>query len=192
MSSSSSTADDILACARSLIMSGGYNGFSYADIAEVVGIRKASIHHHFPSKVDLVCAVVQRYREEAKAGFAALERSAAGPREMLENYVGYWQKCIADASAPFCICALLASELPLLPIAVAAEVKLHFEALSAWLTAAMERGKTQGTLALSNSANAEAETFIATVHGGMLSARAYGDPKFFTLVTGAALDRLSS
>ncbi len=30
-------------------MSGGYNGFSYADIAEVVGIRKTSIHHHFPT-----------------------------------------------------------------------------------------------------------------------------------------------
>ena len=49
MSNVSSTADDILACARSLIVAGGYNGFSYADIADVVGIRKPSIHHHFAS-----------------------------------------------------------------------------------------------------------------------------------------------
>ncbi|WP_457154700.1 TetR/AcrR family transcriptional regulator, partial [Mesorhizobium sp. P5_C1] len=52
------TSDQILSSARNFIVSGGYNGFSYADIAEVVGIRKASIHHHFPSKVDLVRTLV--------------------------------------------------------------------------------------------------------------------------------------
>jgi TetR/AcrR family transcriptional repressor of nem operon len=44
MNKASTTSDAILACARALIASGGYNGFSYADIADVVGIRKASIH----------------------------------------------------------------------------------------------------------------------------------------------------
>ncbi len=72
MSNLSSTADDILQCARTLIIAGGYNGFSYADVAEVVGIRKASIHHHFPSKVDLVRTLVAQYREEADAGIAAI------------------------------------------------------------------------------------------------------------------------
>ncbi|TGQ58100.1 TetR/AcrR family transcriptional regulator, partial [Mesorhizobium sp. M1C.F.Ca.ET.212.01.1.1] len=33
MSNLSTTSDDILACARCLIVAGGYNGFSYADIA---------------------------------------------------------------------------------------------------------------------------------------------------------------
>ena len=59
MSNLPNTSDEILASARNLIMSGGYNGFSYADISEVVGIRKASIHHHFPSKVDLVRELVK-------------------------------------------------------------------------------------------------------------------------------------
>ena len=92
MSNLSSTADDILACARSLIIMGGYNGFSYADIEAVVGIRKASIHHHFPSKVDLVRALVFRYREDARAGFAELERAASDARDQLANYIGYWEK----------------------------------------------------------------------------------------------------
>ena len=42
MGNLSSTADDILACARSLIVTGGYNGFSYADIAEVCLSRPRS------------------------------------------------------------------------------------------------------------------------------------------------------
>lgn len=192
MSNPSSTADDILACARALVTKGGYNGFSYADIAAVVGIRKASIHHHFPSKVDLVRTLVLRYREEAKAGFAALERTASDPRDQLTSYVGYWEKCIADASDPFCICALLASELPALPPPVAAEVRLHFETLSAWLTSAFERGAAAGIFRASTTPRAEAESFMATVHGGMLSARAHDDPKLFGVITTSLLDRLSN
>jgi len=192
MTKISSTADDILTCARTLIIAGGYNGFSYADVAEIVGIRKPSIHHHFASKVDLVRTLVSRYREEARAGLAAMERNVPEPDEQLESYVAYWETCIKDSTAPFCICALLASELPLLPEEVALEVRGHFRALAAWLTSVMERGKRQGRLQLSGSARVEAEGFMATVHGAMLSARAYGDPKMFGIIARPLLDRLSA
>jgi TetR/AcrR family transcriptional repressor of nem operon len=191
VSNLSTTSDDILACARSLIVAGGYNGFSYADIADVVGIRKASIHHYFPSKVDLVRTLVARYREEAEAGMANLERQVSDPLELLRFYTGYWQTCIADASAPFCVCALLASQLPVLPEEVGLEVRAHFRSLSAWLTSVLERGARHGQLQLMRSPRAEAEAFMATVHGAMLSARAYGDPKIFGGVTGPLLERLA-
>jgi TetR/AcrR family transcriptional regulator, transcriptional repressor for nem operon len=187
----STTSDDILACARSLIVAGGYSGFSYADIASVVGIRKASIHHHFPSKVDLVRTLVCRYREEVQEGIASLERQASNPLEQLRLYTGYWEACIADASAPFCVCALLASQLPVLPEEVGLEVRAHFRSLSAWLTSVMERGARHGQLRLTGTPRAETEAFMATVHGAMLSARAYGDPKIFGIVTGSILERLA-
>ncbi|RXG92837.1 TetR/AcrR family transcriptional regulator [Bradyrhizobium zhanjiangense] len=191
MSNTSSTADDILACARTLIIAGGYNGFSYADVAEIVGIRKPSIHHHFASKVDLVRTLVSRYREEAQAGLSALERNIPDPAEQLKSYIAYWETCIKDATAPFCVCALLASEFPILPEDVAVEVRAHFRALASWLTSVMERGKRQGRLQFSSTARVEAEGFMATVHGAMLSARAYGDPKIFGTITRPLLDRLS-
>lgn len=191
MSNLSTTSDDILACARSLIVAGGYNGFSYADIAGVVGIRKASIHHHFPSKVDLVRTLLARYREEAEAGLANLERQVSDPAELLRFYTGYWEACIADASAPFCVCALLASQLPVLPEEVGLEVRAHFRSLSTWLTSVLDRGARHGQLRLMSTPRAEAEAFMATVHGAMLSARAYGDPKIFGVVTGPLLERLA-
>ncbi|GAA4827561.1 TetR/AcrR family transcriptional regulator [Paenibacillus vulneris] len=192
MDNLSTTFDNILACARTLIVTGGYNGFSYADIADVVGIRKASIHHHFPSKVDLVRTLVARYRKEAEAGMANLELQVSDPLEQLRYYTGYWEACIADASAPFCVCALLASQLPVLPEEVALEVRAHFSYLSAWLTSVLERGVLQGQFQLMNTPRDEAETFMATVHGAMLSARAYGDPKIFGVVTETLMGRLVS
>ncbi|MFB4328211.1 TetR/AcrR family transcriptional regulator [Paenibacillus sp. JNUCC32] len=191
MKNLTTTSDDILTCARSLIIAGGYNGFSYADIAEVVGIRKASIHHHFPSKVDLVRTLVARYREEAEAGMENIELHVSDALEQLRFYVGYWEACIADASAPICVCALLASQLPVLPEEVAMEVREHFRYLSTWLTSVLDRGSRLGQLQLRSTPQAEAEAFMATVHGAMLSARAYGDPNMFSFVTGPLLERLA-
>jgi TetR/AcrR family transcriptional repressor of nem operon len=192
MNTSHSTADDILACARSLIVAGGYNGFSYADIAQVVGIRKPSIHHHFPSKADLVKTLVIRYREAAEEGIANLERAVPGPLDQLKAYIGYWKTCIGDASAPFCVCALLANELPVLPEEIALEIRAYFRFLSAWLTSVLERGAALGVVALTDTPRVEAEAFMATVHGAMLSARAYGDTAIFGTIMDPQLARLSA
>jgi TetR/AcrR family transcriptional repressor of nem operon len=192
MNKSSSTADEILACARSLIVSGGYNGFSYADIASMVGIRKPSIHHHFPSKAELVTTLVTRYREAAEEGIANLERAIPGPLDQLRAYIGYWKACIGDASAPFCVCALLANELPVLPEEVALQIRAYFRFLSGWLTRVLERGVEQGVVSLTDTPRIEAEAFMATVHGAMLSARAYGDTGIFGSIMDPQLARLAA
>lgn len=186
------TSDQILASARNFIVSGGYNGFSYADIAEVVGIRKASIHHHFPSKVDLVRTLVARHRERTEIAMADLESKLPDPLALLQTYAGYWAKCIEDASVPFCVCALLASELPALPPEIAVEVRAYFRFLSSWLTKVMQRGAELGVLKFAGSAELEAETFMATVHGAMLSARAYGNPAIFDTILTPTVQRLSA
>ncbi|CAN7499266.1 TetR/AcrR family transcriptional regulator [Devosia sp. LjRoot16] len=184
------TAERILATARQLVIAGGYNGFSYADIAAVVGIRKPSIHHHFPSKADLVQALVAGYRDDLAAGLAHFESLSPDAAVQLQSYIATWEACITDGSMPFCLGAQLAAELPALPPEVAVEVKAHFRLLAAWLTEVLARGAQQGRFRLTASAELEAETIMATVHGAMLSARAYGTPATFGLIVGPLLQRL--
>ena len=191
MNRTSTTADDILASARELVIVGGYNGFSYADIAQVVGIRKASIHHHFPTKAELMRTLVSRYRDEATAGLEHIGQQFPDPLDQLRGYTAFWKTCIGSATMPFCVCALLASELPVLPEEVALEVTGFFRSLSSWLASVLERGQQEGRLTLSNAPRVEAETFMATLHGAMLSARAYGEPEFFGTVIDPLIDRLA-
>lgn len=192
MSKASTTSDDILACTRKLIVAGGYNGFSYADISATVGIRKPSIHHHFPSKVDLVQTLVARYTEAAQQGIEALEGSVSDPLELLRAYIGYWASCIEDDSAPFCICALLAGEMPILPEPVALEVRAYFRFLSRWLVSVFERAAQAGKVKLHRPAALEAEVFMATVHGAMLSARATGNVQVFAAILNSHLAQLAA
>lgn len=185
-----STSEKILDVAQSLVVSGGYNGFSYADISDAIGIRKASIHHHFPSKAELVGVLVERYTQRAEAGLKALREQIPDPAEQLRAYLNYWQSCIADASAPFCVCAMLASEIEMLPEDVASRVRGHFENLADWMTSTLEAGAKRSLFRLERSPAEEAQILLALVHGAMLSARTFGDTGLFIAIVGPHLDRL--
>jgi len=189
---STDTAERILDTTQHLIVTRGYNAFSYADIAEVVNISKPSIHFHFATKAELVRKLLVRYRSEVKANLAHASLQKIDSLAQLHAYAGYWENCIRDDSRPFCLCAMLASELRSLPPEVAAEVKLYFAELAAWLTATLTKGEAEGQLVLARGAAAEAESFMASAHGAMLSARVYGEADVFASIVGVAIDRLRS
>jgi TetR/AcrR family transcriptional repressor of nem operon len=188
----SDTADRILESAHALLAERGYAAFSYADIAEMVKIRKPSIHHHFASKAILVTAVLKQHRDKLNAALNTVTRTVDNPLKRLEAYVLYWEKCIRDKTEPICIAALLGAELPTLPDEVKAEVKRYFRDLKEWIRETMEQGHTHGILRLQQPAAVEAETFIALMHGAMISARVYGSSKVYTAVMQDALNRLAA
>ena len=183
-------AAEIALCAQSLLATRGYNGFSYADISEAVHISKASIHHHFPSKEALVLCVLQRYRTQGRLGLAALEKQVADPLARLQAYTGYWEACIRDNTSAYCVCAMLGSELSAVPEAVADEVRGHFQDLAAWLAALLDQGVAKRIFKLRSAPQAEAMALMATVHGGMLAARVYGDAQVFGNIVQQGVKRL--
>jgi TetR/AcrR family transcriptional regulator, transcriptional repressor for nem operon len=176
------TSQKILDTARVLVIAGGYNGFSYADISDAIGIRKASIHHHFPTKAELVRTLVEDYAKAAVAGLGALRENVPGPVEQLEAYVGYWRSCIDDGSKPFCLCAMLAGEIEILPPEVASQVRVHFRNLAGWLTAVLEEGAALNLFHLDRPPEQVAQALMASVHGAMLSARVGGDADLFAAI----------
>lgn len=186
------TRQKLIDSAWHLIQNRGYNGFSYADVAEEVQVRKASIHHHFPTKSDLARAVVEQSRAQIVEQTRTLADGAFDPEEQLHMYTGYWEKCIADASAPFCVAGMLASELPTLPSDLTNDVRAHFRDLSNWLEIVLTKGAQVGCFELQGSARQEAETFMAMVYGAMLVARANGDPKAFGAIVASGLSRIAA
>lgn len=186
------TAEKLIAETASLIVNRGYNGFSYADLAERFGIRKASIHHHFPSKADLVVAVVERGRAGIQAQIALLDDDAATAMDRLLAYTGYWERCILDQTSPFCLAGVLAAELPALPEEIGTVVRGHFDDLRRWVEGVLRRGAAEGSMTLEERPAVEAEIFVAAVYGAMLVARAFDDPTRFSVVVEAAIRRIKA
>jgi TetR/AcrR family transcriptional repressor of nem operon len=185
----SGTASKLIDEASQFITNVGYNGFSYADLSERLGIRKPSIHHHFPSKVDLVVAVVEQQRAAIRAQLEALDGNPDAIGQLLA-YVDYWKRCIEDESATFCLAGVLAAELPGLPPKVSASVQGHFNDLGNWIERVLTLGVEQGALRLELEPKTSSQFFQTAVYGAMVMARAYGDPSKFTFVVDTLLARM--
>src|SRR5215467_9141444 len=108
------TADRILDVAQRLVQTRGWNGFSYADIAEALRIRKASIHHHFPSKADLGRRLLERYREIFLGRLAEIEAMRGGPGRKLQAYAELYEKVLRDEDR-MCLCGMMAADFTTLP-----------------------------------------------------------------------------
>jgi TetR/AcrR family transcriptional regulator, transcriptional repressor for nem operon len=186
------TQQKLIDSARYLIQTRGYNGFSYADVAEEVQLRKASIHHYFPAKSDLARAVVEQSREGLEEQVRLLASKDFDPHEQLLFYTGYWERCIAEATAPFCVAGMLAAEMPSLPADLAQAVREHFEVLSNWLETVLTKGLQLGVIRLRYSVRREAEAFMSSVYGAMLIARAYSNARMFPEIVELSLKQLLS
>ncbi len=185
------TAEQILVTANALLIDRGYSAFSYADIADAVKIRKASIHHHFPTKAGLVVAVLRRHRARLSEGMRALDEQIEDPLARIKSYFKYWEGCIEGRTISFCIGALLGAEMPSLPEEVQAEVRSHFLMLAEWFERTLKAGSKARTLHLQGTVASEAQVLIALLHGAMLSARAADSCQVFRSISQAALARIS-
>ena len=185
------TAERILDAANALLIDRGYSAFSYADIAQAVNIRKASIHHHFPTKAGLVVAVLQRHRARISAGMSALDDQIDDPLLRIRNYFKYWEGCIEGRTLSFCIGALLGAEMPSLPEEIQVEVRLHFSMLTEWFERTLKAGSRSRTIHLQGTVATEAQMLIAVLHGAMLSARATNNCDVFRSLSQAALLRIA-
>lgn len=188
---SADTATRIMDVAHQLLIERGYSAFSYADIADTIQIRKASIHHHFPTKTALVVAVLERHRLRLQEAFDGLDTNVPAPIDRLKKYVNHWELCIRNQTAPFCVAALLGAELPGLPEEIQTEVGKHFTVLRQWIAKTLKAGVRQESITLQSSADIEAEMLMAAVHGAMLSARVNNSSNIFKQVTHNALQRLA-
>ena len=171
------TSQRILDVAERLVQTRGFNGFSYADIAEALEVTKASLHYHFPSKADLGKRLIERYEETFLALLKAIDATGAAPREKLKRYARIYADVLRDNR--MCLCGMLASDYATLPKPMKEEVTHFFDENEHWLAAVLEQGRKSGGLAFKGSALELARVIVGSLEGAMMLARSYGDAARF-------------
>lgn len=167
----------IVASAQRLVQQRGFNGFSYADVADEVGIRKASLHHHFPTKTDLGLTLVEVYSTQFDSELRRIGGSTLNAGEKLGAYVALYRGAL-DAER-MCLCGMLASEALTLDEAMLPGLQRFFVRNTEWLTEVLAAGKSQRLFALKGTASDHARVFLSTLQGALLIARATGDRDAF-------------
>lgn len=171
------TATRILDIAEGLAQTRGFNGFSYADIAAEIGITKASLHYHFPSKAELGRALVSRYTDRFMSALEMIEASDLPVREKLQRYVDLYESVLVRNR--MCLCGMLAAEYATLPEQVQREIHSFFDRNEAWLTRVVELGAREGLVEFRGTPGEFARLLTGALEGSMLLAYSYGDTSRF-------------
>jgi TetR/AcrR family transcriptional regulator, transcriptional repressor for nem operon len=179
------TAARILDVAERLVQVRGFNAFSYADIAEVLDIRKASLHHHFATKTALGVALVTRYRRDFLAALESIEANGDRSIEQLEGYIALYRTVLRKRR--MCMCGMLAADVATLPDPMRDGVAEFFRENEKWLTGVLAAGKKRGELRFAGSPAAMAAFFVSSLEGAMLVARGRDEPDHLDDVAGVLM-----
>jgi TetR/AcrR family transcriptional repressor of nem operon len=167
---SSSSKEAILAAARRTAQAHGYSGLNFRDLADEVGIKAASIYHHFPSKADLGAAVARRYWEDTAAGLESMLAETSEPVRCLRQYPDVFRKSL-ESDNRMCLCSFMAAEYDDLPEPVKQEVQTFADVNVAWLS----RVLSAAAVVSAEESEQRARAIFAAVAGAQLIARSRSD-----------------
>jgi TetR/AcrR family transcriptional repressor of nem operon len=174
-----SSGDRILAAATRMAQAHGYTGLNIRDLAQDVGIKAASIYHHFASKADLAAAVARRYYEDAAAALEELSAASGDPLVSLRRYPETFRRSL-ECDNRMCLSSFMAAEYDDLPEAVKKEVQAFADVNVAWLRRSLEAsGVVTG-----EGSRERACAIYAAVAGAQLMARGRADIALFDTLIG--------
>jgi len=168
------TREHIINTADALIRDKGYNAFSFVDIAQVVGIKKPSVHHHFPRKTDLGIAVIElhiRSLENVKQ-----ECRGKTATEKLDRFFSIYTDIKYQNKV--CIVGSLSTDYNTLEPEIQEKLKEFSDAFLAWVTDILKDGKQAGIFHFDESPRTRAVLIIAGMMAIVKLSRLTGEKDF--------------
>jgi TetR/AcrR family transcriptional repressor of nem operon len=183
----------ILRVARELLLTRSYLGLSFQELADQVGIRKASLYHHFASKEALGIELMT----DSQARFQRWAEGVAGlpPAEQILAYIGMFRDVIG-AGEKVCPISAMGGEWACIEPSLQDAVRAFHQCQMAWL--ASVASQLHGPLASPMSADIEvsskqwAAQVSAICQGAMVTARLYADIAVFDVTLAPLVSRLKS
>jgi TetR/AcrR family transcriptional regulator, transcriptional repressor for nem operon len=171
----------IMDLAETFIQEKGFNGFSYAHIAKELDVKNAAIHYHFPTKEELACAVIQRYRDRFQLWINNARVKDLSPQEKLDWFFSIYTNTRAD-NGKVCLAGSLETEFNSLPAALQAQTEGLTRELLNWLQITLQEGREAGVFHFSGDPANKAALILSSLQGGLQMARALGTNKFQMVV----------
>ena len=174
----------LISNATRLVQRQGYAGFSYADLSEVVGLKKPSIHHHFPTKQDLGAAIVADYTLQFSHALAAIMMQRQSVADRISAYAGLYRAGMVKGQP--CLCGVLASEMGALPEKVQAGIRSFFDVNLRWLDEVLAKLDDRARQSAPN-----ANAILSSLQGATFLSLAMSDVARFDETVKDMLDRLN-
>lgn len=164
----------LLNAAESKVREGGYNNFSFRELADEVGIKSASVHYHFPTKADLAATLAENYTNNFLANLGQPQSILANGNNPIKLYIEQFKRALLE-DEKMCLCGILAAESDGIPDKVSVATKRFFDLNIQWLTDAFDQAEPQN-----HEVNVQkAVTLLSVLEGAMMVSKAMDDDHYF-------------
>ena len=172
------TREHIVRQAASLFNRKGYAGASVADIMGATGLQKGGIYRHFGTKEELAVEALGyalgRMRERFERAMAGRTNAVEKLRGILEVFAGVPENPPVPGGCPL-MNAIIDSDDG--NEALRARAIQAMDGLRRTIRETVEEGQQRGEIRASVDPKAVEAVVIATLEGGVMLARLYGDPE---------------
>ncbi len=181
MSNTNDTRERIIEVAKARFHNRSYADVGIKEICDMASIQKGSFYHFFPSKRDLVLAVIDEFADDWANGFVAEAFDPELPPMERIDYVidaaYYWQKSSKDLNGhiPGCLFGNLALEISTQDDVLRAKLNAVFNSAKDRFKVTLDEAIEQGTIPPLDS-QLTSEAMLAYLEGMILLAKTENNP----------------
>ena len=137
-----STRERILELGENLILTKGYNAFSYQDISSELGIKNAAIHYYFPTKANLGTSIIKTNIQRFEEMVDNMHSRGFNEVQQLDTFIKIYIKSHREQKV--CLVGALSPAFDTLNEVTQNELSKMIRLILEWLTNILAAGKQKG------------------------------------------------
>lgn len=163
------TRERILELGEELILNKGYNGFSYQDISNVLGIKNAAVHYYFPSKENLGVSILKTNMQRFDEMVENMQSRDFDEWQQLESFMKIYLK--SNRENKICLIGSLGTDINTLSDPMRNELHKMVGHILKWLETILEAGRMKSLFSFTATAHDEALHILSSLVAGLQLAR---------------------
>lgn len=167
----SSSRDNILSAAKSLLWEIGYDGMSPRRVMERSGAGQGSLYHHFSGKKHLAETALREIEAEMKQSLDTIFSKTLPPLDRVRMFLSRRRNGVKG-----CRLGRFANETAIAEEKLREPIARFFTETQSHLTNALSEARDRGELAASVDPGSLATTLAAVIQGGYSLSRIHNDP----------------
>jgi TetR/AcrR family transcriptional repressor of nem operon len=175
------TREKILELGEDLLLTKGYNAFSYQDISKELGIKNAAVHYYFPAKENLVTSIVKNNILRFEEMVDNMNTRNFDEVNQLETFMKIYAK--SNREEKICLFGSLGSDFQTLSETTQTELRKMLDKIINWLSEILESGRKKGVFSFKNDAINKASMLLSNLVAGLQISRINSKDDFKVIQT---------
>ncbi len=167
------TREKIIQLGESLILTKGYNAFSYQSISKELGIKNAAVHYYFPTKANLGTSIVRTSAQRFEEMVDNMNTMKFDEWKQLDTFIKIYIK--SHRENKLCILGSMGPDFNTLNEVTQKELVKMTDMILTWLTSLLKNGRNNNIFNFKGEAKIKATIILSSLMASLQLSRILND-----------------